>query len=229
SPFAFANVEVTSPELPQPTGALAAGAGALAEPVLPVRPLATTAAAVDPLGAGVGVEGGDVGEAALFVVLELDALAAAHLGQFLDLEDQGLDVVPDGGDVVAGDAQGDEHLAVQHLFAAALLRQQVVLRGDEAVAGPGRDQQLAARLVGQEVDDAGALVEVDHQPHRLAVAAAGGQLVGADGEDAAVRSGQQQLVGRIGGHEEGEAVAFLELQLGRIVDLALLGANPAAF
>src|SRR5690606_10967587 len=117
-----------SPELPQPPGALPPGPGAFAEPVSPGGPLAAAAAAIDPFGARLGAEGGDVGEAALLVGLQLDALAAAHLGQVGDGEDQRLDVVDDGRDAVAGDAEGGAHLAVEHLFAAALLGQQVVFR-----------------------------------------------------------------------------------------------------
>ena len=61
------------------------------------------------------------------------------------------------------------------------------------------------------------------------MAASGRQFVRANGEDAPVRRRHQQLVGRIGGDEVGELVAFLELQLRRILDLALGGADPATF
>uniref|UniRef100_A0A0N4ZJN0 LigA n=1 Tax=Parastrongyloides trichosuri TaxID=131310 RepID=A0A0N4ZJN0_PARTI len=79
-----------------------------------------------------------------------------------------------------------------------------------------------------DVDDVGLLVQVDHQAQRLAMSAPRRQLVGADGEDAPVRGPDQQLVRRIGGDQEAQLVAFLELQLGGIVDLALGGADPAA-
>ncbi len=40
-----------------------------------------------------------------------------------------------------------------------------------------------------------------------------GQLVGSDGEDPAVGRPDQQLVRGEGGHQEGQGIAFLELQL----------------
>ena len=54
----------------------------------------------------------------------------------------------------------------------------LVLGHDEAVAARGGDQQLAAGLVDEELDDVVVLLQVDHQAHRLAVAAPARQLVG---------------------------------------------------
>src|SRR5690606_34225281 len=88
------------PEPPQPPRTLPPRPGALAQPVLPVRPVAATAAAIDPFRPGFGVEHRHISQTALFVVLQLHALATAHFGQFSQGEDQRLDVLPDDGDVV---------------------------------------------------------------------------------------------------------------------------------
>src|SRR3990167_3660683 len=151
----------TLPELPQASRPLTAGAGALAQPVLPVGPVAAASATVGPFRPLFGVEHGDVGQTALFEILQPHPLAAPHLGQFVQREDQGLDVLADGRDMVGRrrlrDAQHGQHVAVQHLFAAPLLGQGVVFRRDEAIAGFRRDQQLPARLGRQDVADLGLL------------------------------------------------------------------------
>ena len=122
-------------ELPQAARTLTSGPGALAQPFLPVRPVAPPPATVDPFRPVRAVEHGDVGEAALFEALQFHALATAHFRQIGEREDQGLDVFPDRRDVVARHPDGGQHVPVQYLFAAPLLGQQFVFRGYEAIAG----------------------------------------------------------------------------------------------
>ena len=74
---------------------------------------------------------------------------------------------------------------VEHLLALAGIGDQFVLGDDEAVAGGRGDDALAARAIDEEIDDVLALFDVDHQAHRLALAAAAGQLVAAEGVDLA--------------------------------------------
>ena len=57
------------------------------------------------------------------------------------------------------------------------------------------DQQLAAGLVHEQLDRVARLLDVDHQPERLAMAPAPGQLVGAQRIEAAIGGEQQQRVG----------------------------------
>src|SRR4051794_38987066 len=84
---------------PEPFGHRAAlgdpfgGLGALACPVAPVGPFARAAGRMGPEGAVGLVEDQAVPEAALGVGLQLRPLAARHLGQFVEREDQGLGVV----------------------------------------------------------------------------------------------------------------------------------------
>src|SRR5690606_3775934 len=69
-----------------------AGAGAFADPVAPLGPLAGAAGGVDPGRPLLGAKHQGVAQAALAVALQLDALAARHLGQLVQAEDQDLAV-----------------------------------------------------------------------------------------------------------------------------------------
>ena len=80
----------------------------------------------------------------------------------------------------------------------------------------------------EDVDQAHLVVEVDHQAQRLAVAAGARQVVAGQREEAAVAGEDQQLVGGLGGDQELELVALLELEFRGVFHAALGGADPAA-
>ena len=133
--------------------------------------------------------------------------------------------------MVAGQQQGDRGAlgsGVEHLFAGAAEGDGLVLGEDEAVALFRGQEAFGAGLVHEDVDEADAVVEVDHQAQRLAMAASAGELVAGEREEAAVGGEDQKLVGGLGRDQEGELVALLELQLRGVLDPALGGADPAA-
>src|SRR5690606_2345572 len=115
-------------------GRLAAGGGAVAQPVgefLGRRGIGA-ARTVGP-GEAVGdVEGLDVGNAAILVALEAHALAARHGGQLCHGEDQELAVLTDDGHAIA--FAGDEQFG---LFSAADIEDLLALAGigDDVVFG----------------------------------------------------------------------------------------------
>ena len=76
--------------------------------------------------------------------------------------------------------------------------------------------------------DADLVLQVEHQPQRLAMPARRRQLVARQREEATVGSENQQLVGGLCGNQEGELVALLERQGRWILDPAARRADPAA-
>ena len=79
-----------------------------------------------------------------------------------------------------------------------------------------RDQELAAALVAEHGDDVGFLLEVDEQPHRLAVAAPARQLRRLERVEAAVGGEHQELRRRLGRERELQLVVGLERDAGQI-------------
>ena len=116
---------------------------------------------------------------------------------------------------------------VQHLLARATEAERLLLRQHEAVALLGGNHPLAARLVREDVDDIGLVIQIEHQAQRLTVAARRRQLVARQGEEPTVRGEDQQLVGSLSWDHEAVLVALFVFQFGRIFDPALGGANPA--
>src|SRR5215204_5582409 len=207
--------------------------GPVAEPVLELI-TAECACAVGRLLTGEAIgkrEHLGVGDAAVTVALQAHALAADHFRQLLDGKKQELAVLADDRDVVAGglDRDREPRLAVDaHDIAAfAGVGDRVVGRDDEAAPFRAREQQLHAGPVGDGRDDVGAVVEIDHEADRIAEAAPAGQLRGLDREHFAVRSDDEELCGRLGEERDLEPVVALELDAGKIGDVALQGADPA--
>ena len=148
-------------------------------------------------------EGLYVGQAAILVALEAHALAARHLGQLLQGEQQELAVVADDRDAVAFGRRAHRSLIaradIQHLLALARRGNDLVLRHDEAMAARAGDQQLAAFHVLEQLDRIRSFLDVDHQAEGLAVATPARQLVGAERVEAAIGGEEQQRVGGLGG------------------------------
>ena len=98
---------------------------------------------------------------------------------------------------------------VQHLLALAGIGDHFVLGDDEAVAVGSTTSSLRPGD-GRRGRRCPALLEVDHQAQRLALAAAARQLVGRERVDLAAGREQQQLVGGLGVKGELQPVAGLE-------------------
>ena len=104
-----------------------------------------------------------------------DALPAAQLRHFVDLEDQQLAVVADRRNVIAvggnDDAALDALVDVEHGAALARRRKKIVLRNHEAARVGACDQHLRAIDMREHRQHVLSLLHVDHQLDRLAEAA----------------------------------------------------------
>ena len=96
-------------------------------------------------------------------------------GSCAQREDQQLAVLADDGDVVAGGRDADRgrrrRVDVQDALALAGVASDVVRRARRSRARRWSDEELRAGPVGEGGDDVRALVDVDHEADRLAVAA----------------------------------------------------------
>ena len=143
-----------------------------------------------------------------------------------------LAVLADGRDVIAVDRHADARLRagidVEDLLALARRGDHLVLGHHEAVPRGGADQELAAGLVHEHLDEVVVLLEIDHQAYRLAVAAAAGQLARLQREELAVGREHAAILSVVEAlMRPFQAVALLELELREIVLVALQGADPA--
>ena len=163
---------------------------AFAAPILPVRHGTRAASGIDPGEPLFGVEHDGVQQPAILVGLQLHTLAARHLRQFGDGEDQQLAVLADNGDLVADYRRGNHRAAllidVQHLLTRALGGDHLFFGDDEAVALGAGDEALGARRQHEERNGLIVLAELDLQSDGLALPAPARQLVGAEREGAAI-------------------------------------------
>src|SRR5690349_20276768 len=210
----------------------ASGLGALAPPELE---LVGGNHAIAPRQAVRQREGLRIRELVGLRLLQGDAAAAAHLRHLVDREDQQLAAFAQRRDRIGAlwhDTEGLRLLLVgevQYLLAVLGLGHDLVLGDDEAAAGIRRHQEPATALHHREIDDVLLVAELDHQADRLAMAARAGELVAAQGVEAAVGAEHQDLVDRLGVHGKARPVAFLVLELAcrLVVEMALGGADPA--
>ena len=141
-------------------------------------------------------------QAAVLVALQAHALAARHLVHLLQREDQHLAVLADDGDQCRPrPARSSRPPPARRRSCTCLpLRVMATISSSgttkpwpEVAAmsslRPGSCTKISTNVV--------VLLQVDHQAHRLAVAAAARQLVGRQREHLAVGGEQQQLVGRL--------------------------------
>src|SRR5262249_41268758 len=115
----------------------------------------------------------------------------------------------------------------EHLLALAGIGEALVLGHHEAAALRARDQELASALLAEDGDQVVLLLEIDEQPHRLAVAAAARQVGGIERVETPV-GGEDQAFGR-GLRREGESqgIVGLECDAGKVGDVAAQRTDPA--
>src|SRR5215470_14983299 len=107
-------------------------------------------------------------------LLQQHSAAAAHLRHLLEGEDQELAALAQRGNRIGAFRHDGEDLCllvarqVQDLLAVARLRHHLVFRHDEAAAGLGGDQKLAAAPQHFELHDVLLVAELDHETDRLA-------------------------------------------------------------
>ena len=128
-----------------------------------------------------------------------------------------------GGDGEAGDRR---RLDAEHRAALAGGGDQIVLGGDEAAPVVGRDQGLCPGDIGPDRDNGSRLLDVGHQPQRLAERAPARQFRGVERERLAVARQHQQFRGRLGEERALQAVVALEGRPRDIGDMAFHRANP---
>ena len=159
-------------------------------------------------------EDAHVGDAAVLVFLQPDALAARHLRHLVEREEEELPVLAEGRHHVAARGDAEPHLLRRvdrhHLLALAGIGEDLGLRHDEAPPLGRGDEQLPLRIVDEDRDHVLGRVHVDHQPDRLAVAAAARQLVALERVEAPAGRGDEDLVGGLRRERELERVVALE-------------------
>ena len=181
--------------------------------------------------ARLGIEHGDVGQAAVLVFLQPHAAAARHLRHLVEREDQHLAVVADDRDGVAGTvAIARASFGMSTLRTCLPLR--VVPTQSSSLTTKPCPSWLAIRnlrppLLTNSDDDRRLLLHVDEQTDRLAMAATARQLCDIERIEFAVGGEQQQFRGGLREERKTELVVVLEGEPREILDMALQRADPA--
>ena len=207
--------------------------GALADPFLELAPgkgefAVRTIEPRQPFGL---FEDADIGQRAVLEALQDDALAARHLVDLVELEDQEFAVLTDGCDVIAVDRNADARLLrlghVQDLLALARRGNDLFLRNDKAVRAGRSHEQFARSIVDEYLRNIVVFFEIDHEAHGLTVSPAARKRIGFEGEELAVRREQNELVR--GERFQGalQFVALLELELRQVILVALERPDPS--
>ena len=131
--------------------------------------------------------------------------------------------------MVAGHRAAQQRIAIEHLLAAAGLRQDIGRGHDEAVPRLRGNNVTLIGAPREQRDHPGIVWQVDHQAQGLAHAAPAGQGIGRQRIEAAIGSKDHQLVGGFGMQRHEGAVAVLELDLCIERLMALHRADPAHF
>ena len=189
------------------------------------------AGAVDPAQPIVRLEGGDVGEPLLLVALQPHAAPARHLRHLVEREDHHLAISADGRHQFAVDRGHRRRLVgaleVEHLLALARGAEHFVLRHHEAVAAMARHQEFAAALISKRRHHVGVLLDIEIEPHRLAMPAPTRQLRGLQRVELAVAGEDQNLGGGLGREREFQRIVGLEGDARQIADMAAQRPDPA--
>src|SRR4030095_3784168 len=136
---------------------------------------------------------------AVLVALQPYARAARHFRQLLDRENHHLAVFADARDLLALEHAHRTRLVgrlhVEHLLALARRAETFIFGDDEAFALMACDYEPASAHERNHRDDVALLLEIDEQPHRLAMAAPTGQLRTFERVEAPVRAEHEELRG----------------------------------
>jgi hypothetical protein len=168
-----------------------------------------------------------IGQPAVAVALQRDALALGQHRQFRQAEDHQLAVVADHRNVIvlgrdfAHHGQLDARLGGSSRRALCAFRPAVRRPRPQTAPGVAGQQQLRLGPVDQQRDDLRFGIDVEHGADRLAKAARAGQLVGAQRVEPAIVAAISSLSVVWRGARR-RAIAFLELEIlvERIVPLA---------
>ena len=188
---------------------------------------------VKPCQSGLLHERPHVREPAILEALQDNTLTARHLVDFIEGEDQHPPVLTHRGAHIGAGGNGHANprlgvgIDIQHLLALARRSQHLVLGHDKTVPGRRAYDQLATRFMDEQLDDFVALLEIDHETHRLAMPAASRELIAFQSEELPVRREDDELVGRRSTHGPLETVAMLEIELREILGMAFERADPA--
>src|SRR5690606_10579329 len=89
------------------------------------------------------------------------------------------------------------------------------------------NEQFAPRLMDEQFHNVSALIEIDHQTHRLPVPPSTRQLRGVERVESAIGCEEQYLVRRLRMKREARTVSFLELHLCIGREMSLHRTDPA--